>query len=184
LDLLTDRPEQTQTHDKRLRRALVLAFVVVAAGCQESAARSELPDDVEHTRSAILDAAADGDYAALRPLIKREAFLSDYGFGRSQPDPVAHWRKLGPKPLTTMGVLLRMPHQVRTTNEGTLYQWPRFGPDSEPGDMSSKERRLLRMIMTEAQLRAAIRPEYGYTAPRLGILADGTWWFFVLTGGP
>ena len=32
--------------------------------------------------------------------------------------------------------------------------------------------------------RSLILPEYGYVNPRLGILADGTWWFFVLEGGP
>jgi hypothetical protein len=111
-------------------------------------------------------------------------FLSDYGFGRSQPDPVERWRRLGPKPLETMSVLLRMPHSVRETNEGTLYQWPRFGPDSSAEDMSDSERALLQTIMTGAEVRNLILPEYGYTAPRLGILADGTWWFFILEAGP
>jgi hypothetical protein len=49
---------------------------------------------------------------------------------------------------------------------------------------AAEERKLLRTIMTEAELRDAILPEYGYTTPRLGILADGTWWFFILEGGP
>jgi hypothetical protein len=30
----------------------------------------------------------------------------------------------------------------------------------------------------------AFIPEYGYTGPRLGILADGTWWFFLSGGAP
>lgn len=109
-------------------------------------------------------------------------FLSEYGFGRGQP--IERWRRLGPKPLETMSVLLRMPHQIRETNEGTLYQWPRFGPDSRPEDITPAERELLRTIMTEAELRELILPEYGYVTPRLGILADGTWWFFILEGGP
>jgi hypothetical protein len=83
-----------------------------------------------------------------------------------------------------MSVLLRMSHSVRETNEGTLYQWPRFGPDSTAEDMSDSERALLRTIMTDGELRQLILPEYGYTAPRLGILADGTWWFFILEAGP
>jgi hypothetical protein len=139
---------------------------------------------VSTTRSGILSAADNGAYDALRPLIELEVFLSDYGFGRTQPDPVARWRKLGPKPLQTMGVLLRMPHTVRETNEGTLYQWPRFGPNSKPGDISDSERAQFRRVLTEAEVRELILPEYGYVAPRLGILADGTWWFFVLEGGP
>ena len=161
----------------------VLAFVV--AGCQDDDSEpAELPAPVAETRSSILGAVESRNYDAVRRLIKLEVFLSDYGFGRSQPDPVARWRKLGSAPLETMDVLLRMPHQVRETNEGTLYQWPRFGPDSTPEDMSDSERALLRTIMTDAQLRELIRPEYGYTAPRLGILADGTWWFFILNRAP
>jgi hypothetical protein len=77
-----------------------------------------------------------------------------------------------------------MSSSVSETNEGTLYQWPRFGPDSSPEDMSDSERALLRTIMTDAEVRNLILPEYGYTAPRLGILADGTWWFFILEAGP
>jgi hypothetical protein len=173
---------------QRQLRSAATVFAVLAlaaAGCQgDDAQPTELPAPVAETRSAILRAAQSGDYDRLRPLIELAVFLSDYGFGRSQPDPVARWRKLGPKPLETMAVLLRMPHQVRETNEGTLYQWPRFGPNSRPEDMSGSERALLREIMTDAQLRELIRPEYGYTAPRLGILADGTWWFFILNRAP
>ena len=115
----------------------------------------------------------------LGELIAPELFISEYN-----SDPVAVWRKLGDEPLETMAVLLEMPHQVRETNEGTLYQWPRFGPNSKPGDMSEDERRALRKIMSETELRNAILPEYGYTSPRLGILAGGRWWFFVLRAGP
>jgi hypothetical protein len=158
------------------------AVALLPAGCQEDSgtAPNELPDPVAETRSEILNAAETKDYEALRPLIDRELFLSDAGFA----DPVDHWRKLGPKALETMAVLLQLRHAVRKTNEGTLYQWPRFGPNSKAGDITADERRLLRTVMTEAQARTLIRPEYGYTAPRLGILADGTWWFFVLDRSP
>lgn len=155
------------------------------AGCQDDDSESaELPAPVADTRAGILRAAESGEYERLRALIDIEVFLSDYGFGSSQPDPIRRWRRLGPEPLETMGVLLRMPHSVRETGEGTLYQWPRFGPNSKPGDMSDSERALLRTVMTEAEVRNLILPEYGYTTPRLGILADGTWWFFILEGGP
>jgi hypothetical protein len=164
---------------------IVAALALLAVGCQDDEPETaELPAPVAETRSGILEAAQSGDYDRLGPLIKLEVFLSDYGFGRSQPDPVARWRKLGPKPLQTMSVLLRMPHQVRETNEGTLYQWPRLGPNSTAEDMSDSERTLFRTIMTDAQVRNLILPEYGYTAPRLGILADGTWWFFIRNRAP
>jgi hypothetical protein len=168
-----------------MRYVLLLVALVFLAGCQEDTPRrDELPTAVSETRSSIVEAAQAGDYDALRAVIKLDRFLSDYGFGLSQPDPVRRWQSLGEKPLRTMAVLLQMPHQVRETNEGTLYQWPGLGPDSDRGDMTADERRLLQQVMTEAEVRNAILPEYGYTAPRLGILADGTWWFFILNRAP
>jgi hypothetical protein len=135
------------------------------------------------TRSAILAAADNGDYAALRPLVEAETFLSDFGFGE-EPDPVGRWEEMGPQPLETMGVVLRMQHVVRQTNEGTLYQWPSYDADSDPGDLTPKDRDLFKTVLSEAELERLITDEYGYTGPRLGILADGTWWFFLLEPGP
>jgi hypothetical protein len=163
---------------------VLAALAFLAAGCQDESESAQLPAPVAETRSGIMRAAELGEYDRLRPLIDLDVFLSDYGFGSSQPDPVERWRRLGPKTLETMSVLLQMPHTVRQTNEGTLYQWPRFGSDSKPGEMSDSERALLRTVMTEAEVRDLISPDYGYTAPRLGILAEGTWWFFILEGGP
>jgi hypothetical protein len=178
--------------------ALVLALLAgVSVGCggEDSAASpptatdtttvsepvaSELPSPVFGTREGILDAAKSGDYESLRPLIDQKVFLSDFGFGSR--DPVGRWRELGPEPLETMAVLLRMAHTVRETNEGTLYEWPRFGADSRAEDMSLAERESLGQIMSDAELEQVILPEVGYTGPRLGILADGTWWFFILEG--
>ena len=54
----------------------------------------------------------------------------------------------------------------------------------EAREMSESDRELFRQVMTEAEVENLILPEYGYVNPRLGILADGTWWFFVLEGGP
>jgi hypothetical protein len=164
---------------------LLLAALLILGGClEDNPRRDELPAAVSETRSSILRAAREGEYDALRPVIKLDRFLSDYGFGGLQPDPVRRWERLGDKPLRTMAVLLQMPHQVRETNEGTLYQWPRLGPDSDAADMTADERRMLRQVMTEAEIRHAVLPEVGYTAPRLGILADGTWWFFILDRAP
>jgi hypothetical protein len=179
-----------------MRGTLALVFLVVAAaaGCgseetttlvaaTETSAHG-LPEAVAETRAAILAAAQAGDYEQLRSVIEQDVFLSDYGFGEEQPDPVAKWQELGSRPLQTMGAVLRMRHVVRETNEGTLYQWPRLDPDSKPEDMTSEERELFLTFMNEEELKQAFNPDYGYTAPRLGILADGTWWFFIAEPGP
>jgi hypothetical protein len=166
---------------------LVLTVLALAgSGCGGSdatpAPAEGLPGSVATTRSAILAAAERGEYDPLRDVIHPESFLSDFGFG-SEPDPVGRWAKTGPKALDTMGTLLRMPHAVRETNEGTLYEWPRFNADSSAGEVSADERALLLTVMTEEELQNAFLPEYGYTGPHLGILADGKWWFFVLERG-
>jgi hypothetical protein len=142
-----------------------------------------LPGQVSQKRAAILAAAESGDYRALRAEIKPEVFLSDFGFG-SEPEPAAQWEEMGPEPLEIMGALLRMQHVVRETNEGTLYQWPIYDPDSHAGDISARDRELFLTIMSEDEVEDLIRSDYGYTAPRLGILADGTWWFFILNRDP
>lgn len=158
------------------------AFAPVSSGTDTAAAG--LPEPVDATRAAILDAAAADDYEALRPVLDQKVFLSDYGFGKDQPDPVAAWAELGPRPLETMAAVLQMRHFVRETNEGTLYQWPRLDPDSTAEDMTPAERDLFLTFMSEDELTEAFNPDYGYTAPRLGILADGTWWFFIAEAGP
>ena len=156
---------------RRQRGLILAALALLAVGCQDDEdGPSGLPAAVAETRSQILDAAESGDYDQLPRLLNDEN--------------LAAWRQQGSKPLETMAVVLRMPHQVRETNEGTLYQWPRYGPNSKPGDISESDRELFRQVMTETEVRNLILPEYGYVNPRLGILADGTWWFFVLEGGP
>jgi hypothetical protein len=158
-----------------------------SSGSTESSSATEssdtsaeaLPGPVSETRSAILAAAESGDYEPLHALVEPDAFLSDFGFG-DEPDPVGRWQELGSKPLETMRAVLRMPHAVRETNEGTLYQWPKFDADSALEDLTGPERELLLTFMTEGELTNAFLPEYGYTGPRLGILANGNWWFLIL----
>jgi hypothetical protein len=141
----------------------------------------EVPDPVAQTRAAILAAAKARDYDALQAVIDPEAFLSDAGFG---VDPVPAWRALGTGPLEAMEVLLGLPHTVEETNEGTLYRWPRFTADSDPEEMSGPERDALVALLGEDGLVNAFQDETGYVAPRLGILADGAWWFLILETAP
>jgi hypothetical protein len=168
------------------RVATLAVLAVAATGCESEKAASPgtkgLPAPVEETRSAILAAAENGEYDDLRALLEPKVFLSDFGFGTG--DPVQRWQELGAKPLQTMGALVRMSHSVRETNEGTLYQWPSYDPDSTAGDLSAEDRKLFLTIMSEDELTNAFNRDYGYTAPRLGILSDGTWWFFIREAGP
>jgi hypothetical protein len=188
--------------------ALALAVLVVGAGCgdDESPASAtgsgeaptesvvstepaeqpvptieEVPDPVAQTRAVILAAAKARNYDALAQVIDAEVFLSDSGFG---VDPVPSWREQGTMPLEAMEVLLGLPYTVEETNEGTLYRWPRFTANSEPNEMSRPERDALVALLGEDGLRVSFSEDYGYTAPRLGILADGTWWFLVLNPAP
>jgi hypothetical protein len=165
-------------------------LALLASGCMGDQASApadtakDAPKSLSNTRAVILAAAEAGDYERLRPVLDQDVFLSDWGFGSDGPDPVRRWQELGPEPLKTMGALLRMPHIVRETNEGTLHEWPRFTPDSTAKDVTEAERELFLSFMSEDELRQAFNPDYGYTAPRLGILADGTWWFFIVEPGP
>ena len=83
-----------------------------------------------------------------------------------------------------MAAILALPHTVWETNEGRLYQWPRFTADSDPAEMSAAEQGALRAILGERGLERAFNAETGYVAPRLGILADGTWFFYVQNPAP
>jgi hypothetical protein len=180
-----------------MRKSVAMLVGLVALGApacgSEEASRSAAsaptpttaapqPSSFADTRAAIL-AADKGDYGALRPLIDADVFLSDFGFGE-EPDPAGRWEEMGSQPLETMGVLLRMKHVVRETNEGTLYQWPAYDPDSDPVDLTARDKELFATVMSKAELERLITDEYGYTGPKLGILEDGTWWFFLLEGGP
>ena len=170
---------------------LVMIGALLVSGCGGTDEKSTpppttapaAPSSFSDTRAAILAAVESEDYDALRPLIEADSFLSDFGFGEEQ-DPAARWEDMGSKPLETMGVLLHMPHVIRDTNEGTLYEWPAYNPDSEPDDLTPQDRKRFASVLSEDEVDELITGDYGYTGPRLGILADGTWWFFILEGGP
>jgi hypothetical protein len=174
---------------------LLAALVLTASACGEEklapapgsgsadTTTDQRPSSFSQTRDSIRAAVKSGDYEALRPLLVPETFLSDFGFGEER-DPVGRWEEMGSGPLDTMGVLLQMKPVVRETNEGTLHQWPGYDADSDPGDLTMKDRDLFRSVMSKDELDRLITDDYGYTGPKLGILEDGIWWFFILKGGP
>jgi hypothetical protein len=141
----------------------------------------KMPEPVAATRAAILAAAQERDFDALGELIEPAVFLSDAGFG---VDPIPSWREQGELPLETMETLLSMLSTTEATNEGELYRWPRFTANSDPEEMQPKERDALVALLGEDGLINAFQEETGYVGPRLGILADGTWWFLILQSAP
>lgn len=146
-----------------------------------------LPEAVAEVRAGILTAAAAGDYELLRAWLDPEVFLSDFGFGtEDEPDPIARWKEMGEKPLEIMAALLGMDYTEMDTNEGHLYQWPIY--DAETKDIQEvrgSDREQFLTVMTRQELRRLVPDaEYGYIGPRLGILKDGTWWFFIMEPGP
>ena len=50
--------------------------------------------------------------------------------------------------------------------------------------MSAAEKDALSQLLGEPTLESTFLSESGYVAPRLGILADGTWFFFIQDPAP
>jgi hypothetical protein len=65
-----------------------------------------------------------------------------------------------------------------------VYKWPRFDENSSPAEMQFDERDKLVALLGEDGLTNAFQEETGYVGPRIGILADGTWWFLILESRP
>jgi hypothetical protein len=135
-----------------------------------------LPEAVEETREALLDAAEDGDYDALRELIPADGF--EYTFGSPVPGgAVAYWqdveRTTDARPLEVLAEILRMPYML---SRG-IYVWPWAYAVASLADLSPHERELLAPLGPLDTLFPA--PGSGYFGWRTGIEPDGTWSFFV-----
>lgn len=152
------------------------------SGPPVAVAKDGLPPEVAAVRGGILAAAADHDYEALRELFDPNVFLSDFGFGI---DPTNRWKRVGDEPIELMAALLEMDYLERDSNEGHLYEWPAYDAETKRlADISRADRNLFLSVMTREEFRRLVpNAEFGYVGPRLGILADGTWWFFVEGGG-
>jgi hypothetical protein len=142
-----------------------------------------LPAAVADARDGILAAAADHDYEALREWLEPSVFLSDFGFGT---DPIDRWARRGDAPIEMMEALLGMRHETMPSNEGRLFKWPVYDAETKSlAAISARDRSAFLKVMTRAEFRRLVpNDEYGYTGPRFGILADGTWWFFIMRPGP
>jgi hypothetical protein len=136
---------------------------------------SQLPAAVEETRTALLEAAASGNYESLRPLLPSGEFTYTFG-GPVEGGPIAYWQQLeretNERPLETLEALLRMPYVL---TRGT-YVWPWAYAVESANDLSEHERELLGPLGPTSRLFVE---DTGYLGWRAGIAPDGTWVFFV-----
>jgi hypothetical protein len=129
-----------------------------------------VPEPVNDTHSALLEASRSGDYEALRPLIPDQF---SYTFGGSvEGGPIAYWQQVeaesGESPIEILDRILSMPY---TLYRGT-YIWP-FAYDKQPDELTGYERELL------GDLADDFGAGSGYLGWRAGIEPDGTWSFFI-----
>ena len=134
-----------------------------------------LPQAVARTRAALLEAAEDRDYEALRPLFPSTGF--EYTFGSPVPGgPIAYWQELerttDEEPLVRLEQVLEMPY---TLSRG-LYVWPFAYDVASSADLTAYERELLAPL---GPLESVFVEGTGYLGWRAGIRPDGTWVFFV-----
>jgi hypothetical protein len=175
-----------------VRRSLALAGALALAGCggqtvtvttsqtvTETETATEtvteaqvtgLPEPVNETYAALLEAARAGDYEALRPLIPDQF---SYTFGAPvEGGPIAYWQQLeaesGESPIEILDRILSLPY---TLYAGT-YVWP-FAYDKQPDELTDYERELL------GDLADDFGAGSGYLGWRAGIEPDGTWSFFI-----
>jgi hypothetical protein len=175
-----------------MRGFLALAGVLLLAGCggeTVTVTRSEtvtetktatetiteplvvgLPEPVNATHSALLEAARSGDYEALRPLVP-DQFSYTFG-GPFEGGPIAYWQQVetesGESPIDVLDRILSMPY---TLSRGT-YVWP-FAFDKQRDELTTHERELL------GDLADDFGAGSGYLGWRAGIEPDGTWSFFI-----
>ena len=141
----------------------------------ETSAESAVPAAVESTRLALLRAAEDGNYEAVRDLIPLDGFEYTFG-GPVEGGPVAYWQELErtthERPLEILAAILEMPY---TLSHG-IYVWPFAYTLTGVDDLTPYERTLLTPLGDLDTLFAA---GTGYLGWRAGIDPDGKWVFFV-----
>lgn len=141
-----------------------------------------VPDAVQRTRQAIVDAAIACDYAALAELAATGDSSFTYSFGGGA-DPAEHWRRLEDegaedRPLRYLVELLRAPHGVREVEGRTVYAWPSAFTYDEWDEVPEADRAALRPLYGDEDF-ASFEQFGGYVGYRIGIAEDGEWLYFV-----
>jgi hypothetical protein len=172
-----------------VRPLVALLAVAVVAGCgssettvtvtrteTETVTRTEtaaadataLPEAVERTRRALLEAAQARDLRALEPYVTDRL---GYTFGGPvEGGAVAFWKQLaeqGEDPLATLATILQLPSTLAQGNY--IWPWVYSVPQT---DLTEYERQLLGDLADSFDGTT-------YLGWRAGIAPDGTWIFFV-----
>ena len=141
----------------------------------EEAPDAALPEAVARTRQALLEAARERDYEALRPLVPPTGF--EYTFGSPVPGgPIAYWQELerttDERPLERLEQVLEMPY---TLSRG-IFVWPFAYDVASLDELTAYEREVLAPL---GPLETVFVEGTGYLGWRAGIRPDGAWVFFV-----
>jgi hypothetical protein len=131
-----------------------------------------LPEEVEETRQALLEAAEARDYDALRELIPSDGFSYTFG-GPDEGGPIAYWQKVAKTtdvdPIETLEAILQLPYAI----DRGYYVWP-FAAEKTEDEMTPYERELLEPLGEAAYFGSG-----GYYGWRVAIEPDGTWRSYV-----
>ena len=133
----------------------------------------DLPPAVAETRERLAALAASCDYDGLAAIVETDGTTLSFG---DVGDPVEFWVAEGRRGEDPLGLLAAL---LTTTPahdpESDYWAWPAAHVD--PSDEASwTELEPILGTETVATLRQAVE---GYLGWRVGIAADGTWWFYV-----
>lgn len=142
---------------------------------------SQLPEEVQRMRRAILEAAASGDIEQLRVPIEMNELPPFFGKDAGK-DPIAHFKAVsgdgqGREILAILVELLTTGHAIRDAGTGKdMIVWPYHAEIPLDSLTPGQEVELYRLI-SPAALKE-MREKGRYTHYRLGIGLDGVWHFF------
>jgi hypothetical protein len=148
-----------------------------ASGGSPLVPQDGLPYPVAATREALWQAATTCDWEALRRLGGSGVRFS---FG-PETDAIVYWQSLeagGGRPLFYLVELLNRPFATVAADDLIYYAWPSAFTYPSWSAVPEVDREALRPVFGDADF-AEFAGFGGYSGYRVGILADGTWSYFV-----
>lgn len=142
---------------------------------------SKLPQPVKHMREQLVEAAASGDIARLRPLISTGDKQTQVMNGESD-DPIETLKSFSGDPdgqeilAIILDILSTGPARFDAGTPDEAYVWPYF-TGKALGSLTPPERVDLLRIVTAGDL-AGMEENGNYNFFRIGISPDGKWKFF------